>query len=526
MQETHKRLTHRAGIVGLGTLSSRILGLVRESVIVAYFPKEVVDAYTTAFVLPNSFRRLTAEGAFSTAVISVFSKIWTVEGLEASRRFVRATVGFALVFLLALTLLGTLGAEQLTWLASWASGGHAEKFALATRLTRVMFPYVLLISLTALTMGVLNSTGRFFAPAFTPVFLNLSIIGCAVGLSGTMPSFGIEPIFALALGVLIGGVAQVVFQLPSLHRAGLFVRPSFDFRHAGLKKVLKLSGPMIFGAAAYQVGIIFSNSLAWTLPHGSVMYIYAANRMMELPLAVLVMAISTAALPSLAALRGQGKTDEMKQAYGHALRLALFVATPAMVALAVLAEPVIAVIYQRGHFTHAETLQTAAGLRWLALGICSIALIRQTVPVFYALEKVWPPVIMSMLFIGAYVATAVPLKGPLLHQGLCIGMSAAASIQGLGLVVILRRLIGPLGFGATLRSWARVAGACVPMGVAAYGISLLGQWERGGNSVQNIAVLILTVIGGLGVYLGSAYLFRVVELRELVEALRARRKGS
>ncbi len=523
MDDAQKAVTRRAGIVGLGTLASRVLGLVRESVIVAFFPKEAVDAFQTAFMIPNTFRRLTAEGSFSISVVSVFSKIWDKEDLDASRSFVRAVLGFALIFLTALTGFGVWGAEMLTWAASWGSGGHVEKFEMATSLTRLMFPYVLLVSLTALAMGLLNSTGRFFAPAFAPVLLNVSIIGSAVGLGGSMPRLGIHPIFALAMGVLIGGVAQVVLQIPWLRSIKLLVRPSLNFRHPGLIQVLKLTGPMVFGTAAYQVGIFFSYSLAWTLPHGSVMYINSANRLVELPLAVLVMAISTAALPSLAALRGQGKTDEMKATYSHSLRLALFVATPAMIALIVLAEPVVAILYQRGLFTHAETLKTAAGLRWLALGICSVALVRQTVPVFYALERVWVPVIMALVYITVHVSTGLLLKGPFLHEGLCMASSIGAAVQGFGLVILLRARIGRLGIGRTAIAWLRILLTSLPMAAAAYGTSLLGNWNEGGNSAGNIGVLILTVLVGVVVYSLTAYLLKVPEFKDLLYSFKQKR---
>ncbi|MCP4689897.1 MAG: murein biosynthesis integral membrane protein MurJ, partial [Desulfobacterales bacterium] len=193
MGETQKAVTRRAGIVGLGTLASRILGLARESVIAAYFPKEAIDAFMVAFMLPNMFRRLTAEGAFSISVVSVFSKIWSKNDLNAFRLFTRAVFGFSLIFLLALTVFGVFVAEWLTLLAGSGFTEHPEKFALAVSLTRFMFPYILFISLTSIAMGLLNSTGRFFAPAFAPVLLNVAIIGCAVGLAGTMPELGLNP---------------------------------------------------------------------------------------------------------------------------------------------------------------------------------------------------------------------------------------------------------------------------------------------------------------------------------------------
>ncbi len=524
MGKTSQNVTRRAGVVGASTLASRILGLVRESVVVAMFPKEMVDVFQTAFLIPNTFRRLTGEGAFSPAVVSVFSKIWADGDLTASRRFVRAVLGFALIFLTVLTAVGVSGAEGLTWLASWGSAGHSEKFAVATSLTRIMFPYVLLISLTAMAMGILNATGRFFAPAFAPVLLNVAIIGSAVGLSGVFPSLGLNPIYTLALGVLVGGVAQVLFQFPSLRKVKLLVRPSSELGHPGLTRVLKLMGPMVIGSAAYQVGIIFITSMAWTLPHGSIMYINSVNRVVELPLAVLVMAISIAALPSLAKLHGQGNTDEMKSAYRHALKLALFVSTPAMIALVVLAEPVVAVLYQRGLFTHEETLKTAAALRYAALGICSVALVRQTVPVFYAIENTRIPMGMTFLFVLVNGILGFALKGPFLHVGLCMSLSLAATVQGVGLIILLRMKLGRIGMGGILTSWLRVLITTLPMAAAVHYIGKLGSWPDGGNSPRNIGVLALAVVAGVAVFGLTAYLFRVPELRELAAVFRRRRR--
>lgn len=526
MGETERAVTRRAGIVGLGTMASRILGLVRESVIAAYFPKEAIDAYQVAFMIPNSFRRLTAEGSFSISVTSVLSKVLSKGDLAESQRFVRATLGFALMFLTALVGIGMFGAEWLAWLAGRGFAAHPEKFVLATDLTRAMFPYVLLVSLTALAMGVLNSAGRFFAPAFAPVLLNVSIIGSAVGLAGTMPELGLHPIFALAIGVLIGGVAQMALQLPSLRSLRLLVCPALNLGHRGLRQVLKITLPMVFGAAAYQVGLFISANLASTLGHGAVTYIQFATRLMELPLAVLVMAISTAALPSLAALRGQGRNDEMKQTYGHALRLALFVTTPAAVGLIVLAEPVIAILYQRGLFTHDDAVQTAAALRWMAAGTCSVALVRQTVPVFYALEQVRVPVLMTVLNILVFAACAVVLMEPFGHVGLCMALSLAASVQGVGLVLALRVRVGGLGLLRIALNWLRMIVASAPMAAAAWGVSLLGRWELGGNSPRNIGVLVAAVAAGVVAYALAAWALRSPELRELIAAARKPRTGE
>lgn len=523
MDSVRKSVTRRAGIVGIGTLMSRILGLVRESVIAAYFPKELIDVYQVAFMIPNSFRRLTAEGSFSISVVSVFSKIWSQGDLEASRRFVRSVFGFLLTFLVLLTAAGAVGAGGLTWLAGYGFAAYPEKFELAVSLTRAMFPYVLFISLTALAMGLLNSAGFFFAPAFAPVLLNLSIIFCAVGLYTVLPNYGINPIYALAAGVLLGGVGQVALQLPPLRKSGLLVRPSLDFKHPGLLQVLKLTGPMVFGAAAYQVGLFISNSLASTLGHGAVTYIQFSTRLMELPLAVLVMAISTAALPSLSALRGQGKIEEMKKTFDHSLRLALFVSTPAMVGLIVLAEPAIAILYQRGLFTYEDTRQTALAFQWMAVGICSVALLRQTVPVFYALETVRVPVIMTVVNIVVYVAVAVPLKNLFGHVGLCIALSAAATVQAFGLLIALRRKMGPLDLKIKFLAWLRMLIGSLVMGGPVWLVASLGRWEEGGNSLLNIGVLVISIATGAFAYGTAMFVLRSPELLGLLKVFRKKR---
>lgn len=525
MNEESKRLTRRAGIVGAGTLASRVLGLVRESVIAAYFPKEVIDAYQVAFMIPNSFRRLTAEGSFSISVTSVFAKIRARRDAVETRSFLRAVLGFALIFLFLLSAAGMFFSEEITWLAGAGFVQHPEKFALAVNLTRSMFPYVFLVSLVALAMGVLNAAGRFFAPSFAPVLLNVASIGCVLGLVGVLPRYGVAPVYALVIGVLLGGVLQLLAQLPSLRRERLLMPPSIDFKNPGLRNVLRMTGPMVFGAAAYQVGLFVSSSLASTLGHGAVTYIQFSSRFLELPLAVLVMAISTASLPSLAGLREKGRLDEMKATYTHSLRLALFVATPAMMGLIALAEPIMTVMYQRGMFTHEDTLATAKALTWQALGICSIALLRQTVPVFYAMEQVKTPVAMSFVYILAYVAVALPLKEPLGHEGLCIALSVAATVQALGLVWLLRRHIGALGIKATVLSWLKTLFCCAPLWAAATSVSGLGDWTQGGNSGRNIAVLGASVIAGGAAFVLAAALLKVTQMQELLAAMaRSRRK--
>ncbi|MBN2714637.1 MAG: murein biosynthesis integral membrane protein MurJ [Deltaproteobacteria bacterium] len=522
MDNGKKIVAKRAGIVSAGTLASRILGLVRESVIAACFPKDAIDAYQVAFMIPNSFRRLTAEGAFSISLVTVFSKIWNEGNMDQSRDFARAIYGFSLLFLIALVIAGVFGAHWLTLAAGAGFVADPAKFELATSLTRTMFPYIFFISLTAVAMGMLNATGRFFTPAFAPVLLNVSIIGCAVGLSGALPEWGINPIFALAAGVLIGGVAQLVIQIPSLKRLNLLAMPSLALSSPPLRRVLKMTAPMIIGVAAYQVFNFEATAFASTLKEGSVTYITFAQRLFELPLAVLVMAISTAALPSLAGLVGNKNMDGALRIWNHSLRLALLVATPAMVAIIVLAEPLVTIMYQRGLFSHADAVETAGALQWLAAGMCSVALLRQTVPFFYALEKVRVPVIMTLVMIGAYTLAALLLKDVFGHRGLCMSLSIATTLQAVGLFFALRKNVGLLGGKKLLKNWLRMLGATVPMGIVIHYVSQLGNWSLGGNNLMNIGVLGLCVVTGILLYAVSAWLLRVSEFIEMMTAVRKR----
>ncbi|MBN2802800.1 MAG: murein biosynthesis integral membrane protein MurJ [Deltaproteobacteria bacterium] len=524
MNETGKKVTKRAGIVSAGTLLSRILGLVRESVIAAWFPKEAIDAYQIAFMLPNSFRRLTAEGSFSISVTTVFSKIWQNNDIERSREFASRVYGFSILFLAFLTIAGVFGAKWLTLIAGPGFADNPEKFQLAINLTGVMFPYIFFISLTALAMGLLNSAGKFFAPAFAPVLLNISIIGAAVGLTGFMPQLGLNPIFALAAGIIIGGIAQLAIQLPSLKGVNLLVMPTLNFKDKGLLRVLKLTGPMIIGASAYQLFVIMSSAFASTLGDGAVTYIAFAQRLFELPLAVLVMAISTAALPSLAGMIGQNRETDAVAIWSQALKLALFVSTPAMAAMIVLAEPIITVMYQRGLFNHHDVLETAGALRWLAAGTVSVALLRQTTPFFYALEKVKIPVIMTFVMIISYGVAAMLLKDRFKAQGLCMAVTIAATIQGTALFIALKKEVKSLHILPVIKSWLKMAAAAIPMSVAIWAIALLGKWQDGGNSILNIFILLLCVATGVIAYAGASYILQIEEMKELFNAVKKRGK--
>ena len=519
MDAPEKNLTKRAGIVSAGTFASRILGLLRESIMAAIFPKEAIDVFQVAFMIPNSFRRLTAEGAFSISVTTVYAKLRATADADAQKQFLSALYGFSITFLGILAILGSCNAY---WLTKAAGPGFVDipgKFELATSLTRTMFPYIFFISLTSLAMGLLNASGHFFSPAFAPVFLNLSIIASMLGLSGWLPAIGLAPVYALAFGVLAGGVLQLALQLPSLRRLGLLARPTFTLRNPHLRRVIRLTLPMILGAAAYILNLYIASAFASGLGEGAVTYIGFSSRLMELPLAVLVMAISTAALPSLAALRGQGRTDDMKQVYNHAIRLGLLVATPAMIGLWALAEPIIVVIYQRGRFSYEDAVNTAHALKWLALGMCSVALLRQTVPVFYAIERVRIPVIMTLVNIVVYVVSALILRGPYGYVGLCMALALSTTIQALALVVILRLTIGKLGMGRVALNWLRLLAASAVMGAAAWGVAHFGQWSLGGNAPRNIAVLAIAMGVSLIVYAACCWLFRVGEFLELARAI-------
>src|SRR5215470_2583453 len=411
----NRRIARAAGLVGFFTLISRMAGLVRDSVVGYYFGAGLAaDAFFVAFRIPNLLRRFVAEGAMSVAFIPVFTDYLTNRGREEAVEAASALATLMAVLLVALAAIGIVFAPF--WTALFAPGfvEEPEKFALTVTLTRLVFPYIFLISLVALTSGILNSLRHFAAPAMSPIFLNLAMIAAAFFLC---PRLAV-PVKGLAWGVVIGGVLQLALQIPPLLRHGVRLRPFWHPRHEAVRRALGLMAPMLFGAAVYQINIMVDTILASVLPPGSVSYLWYADRVFEFPLGIFAVALGTAALPSFSAQAARGAYDDLRQTLAFSIRLTNFIVLPAMVGIMTLATPITAVLFQRGAFGFTEAVLTARALSAFAVGLWSVSMVRLIVPAFYAFQDTRTPVLTAAAAFIANCICSLVLMGPVDANGI------------------------------------------------------------------------------------------------------------
>ena len=377
-----RQIARSAGLVGLLTLASRVLGLVRDAVVAAWFSRRATDAYFVANTIPNVLRRLLAEGSLTVAFIPVFTEYWERRGEGEARQMLRNMLGTTLV---VLTVVVGLGVGLAPWVVRGFASGLSDdpgKFDLTVLLTRVMFPFLMTVSLGALAMGALNTRRHFAAPSLSPVLLNLGIILSVALGTGLAASMGLPRVMSAAVGVVVGGVAQLLVQMPFLRRHGVLVWPAFDPTHPGVLRVGALMLPSVFGLAIYELNIIIARQFASYLAEGSISYLYYAARLIEFPMGMFAAAMATVAMPNLSSHAAAGEIDQVKQTYRYALRMVFFIILPATAGLVALALPLTSVLFQRGLFTHAMAAQTAHTLLGFLVGLWAGAGVRQTVPVF------------------------------------------------------------------------------------------------------------------------------------------------
>lgn len=517
-------VARRAGIVGLGTLASRILGAARESVTAAFFPLAATDAFFVAFTIPNALRSILGEGAVASAFVPVFTEAREKEGLERAKAFHRNLSG---VFVAVLALVTVAGVTLAPWAVTLYAAGYRsdpERFGLATSLTRVVFPYIFFMGVAALGMGVLNAQKKFAVPAFAPALLNVAMIAAPFLLVPICIGRGADPVMSLAWGALAGGLLQVLAQRPALAREGFGGWPRFDLRDPYVRKTLKLLGPLVLGLGVYQINLILSRQIASFLPEGAQSFVYYASRVVDLPLGVFSLAIGTAALPSLAEAKQRGSADDVRAIAENAHGLSLFVAMPASFVLFALAEPSIVVLFERGAFTHAVALEAASALGLQALGIVAISSIRVIVPVYYAHNDTRMPVIASTANLVVFGVTALALLSTLGHLAISLALSVASFAQLIVLYVAIRRRVGDvLRIGVVVKQ-ALVTGVSAALaGAAAYLVARsLGTWSLGGNSLTNILAFVTALTTAVVVYLGVAFLLKAPMLDPFVRAIKRR----
>ena len=507
------KIARAAGIVGSATLLSRILGLVRDLVTAYFFGAGLAaDAFFVAFRIPNLLRRLLAEGALTVSFIPIFTEYLTQRSREEAFELARAALTLFSIILALVTVAGVLLSSPLVMVFAPGFTIEPEKFQLTVLLTRIMFPYIFLVGLVALAMGILNSLDKFAAPALSPVMLNLGMIGSVYLLR----KYFDPPIICLAAGVLVGGVLQVALQVPYLVKQGRLIGLSFNFRHPALKRIGLLMLPAAFGAAMYQISIFVNTLLASYLPEGSVSYLYYADRLMQFPLGVFAVAVATAVLPTMSRQTAEGDMKGLKDTVSFSLRLVFFITIPATVGLIVLSQPLIHLLLQHGQFVAESTRATATALIAYTVGLCALSAVQILVRVFYSMQDTKTPVKIAMISLSANIVFCLLLMKPLLHTGLALASSLGSMINFVLLLIVLRRRLGQLGGRAVAWSATKNALWALVMGVVVYWVTkgldpgkAYSTWYLGG--MVGGAILL-----GVGIYLGQAALGHASEMSALL----------
>ena len=488
-------------VVSMGTMLSRVLGLARDVVLANLLGAAPnADAFFVAFKIPNFLRRLFAEGAFAQAFVPVLTETRERGSHDAVKALVNRVAGVLGGSLFVLTALAMVMAPWVALIFAPGFSRDVAKLALTADLIVWTFPYLFFISLTGFCGAILNTYGRFAVPAYTPVLLNLSLIAAAVFWAPTMP----EPALGLAMGVMLAGVLQLLFQLPSLHALKLTPKPVWDTQDAGVRKILMLMVPALFGVSVSQINLLFDTVLASLLPNGSVAWLYYSDRLTELPLGVFAIAIATVILPALSALNTRAAADEFSQTLTWAVRNVLLIAVPATVALWLLAEPILTALFQYGAFTTNDVTMAAASLRAYTLGLGAFMLIKVLAPGYYARQDMKTPVKIGIVAMVSNMVLNVLFVFPLMwyfdmgHVGLALATSASAWINAALLYRGLRRggipLTGVFDIRYMVRLWVAVT---VMAGVIYVSVPDLRDWFAADMSWRVTRLLMIVTAGAV-----------------------------
>lgn len=507
----HKGILKAAGILGSATMLSRVLGMVRDMVTSRLFGAGMAtDAFFAAFQIPNMLRRFFAEGALTAAFVPTFSETLVQEGEERARELANLCFSLLTIVVAFITLLGIIFSHQIITLMFPGFLYTPGKFELTVLLNRIMFPYLFFISLVALCMGILNTVRHFFTPAISTVFLNIAMIMAALLLR---PFFA-YPITALAVGVLLGGVIQLLLQLPVLWKKGFPIRLRFNLSDPKVKKIALLMLPATVGVGVYYLNITVGNILASLLPQGSVSYLYYAQRLFEFPQGVFTVSVAQAVLPAMSRQAAAGDLEAMKDSLNYGVRLTLFVTIPALVGLVVCAEPVMTLLFMGGQFDYAMAQQSALALTYYATGLSCVALVRVLAPAFYALQDTRTPVVTAFIAFLLNLGFSLWLMGPLKHGGLALASSLSAFGNMLLLFWLLRRKTGLLGGRRMLRTALSALAASLPMAAVAWWLTGLWDWSQHGHKLSGAGMLSAVVLVALLVYAICSRLLRSEEAAE------------
>ncbi len=522
---TERLNTKAAGIIGLAVMCSRLLGLAREQIFAALFGGgAAMDAFTAAFRIPNLLRDLFAEGALSAAFVTTFSKTIARGGDAAAWRLANKVATLTALLLGVLCIAGMIFADQLV--ATLAPGFDPQKAALTALLTRIMFPFILLVSLAALVMGMLNARSVFGMPAMASSFFNIGSIVGGVSLGFWIdPHFGSRALIGLGVATLLGGALQLAVQLPSLARIGYRFQPDFHWRDAGVKAILLLMGPSVIAASTTQFNVLINSMFASTLGDGAIFWLSIAFRLMQLPLGLFGVALGTVTLPLLSRLVVAGQMTAFRSELARAMRLAFLLTIPSTIGLMMLAEPIMSVLYQHGKFTAYEAAQAGGALRFYAIGLAGYAALKILVNAFYALDRRKTPMFVSFLAVALNLALNWVFTyrlgwGP---RGLAFSTGCIATVNFLILYALMRRQTGGLESRRMLGMLGRLAVPAIGLAAvcAASNHWLLADWATEALAFK-VSALGATVLLGALVFIGMGAALHIEELDEVLGAFKRR----
>ncbi len=522
------KLARSAGVIGIATMTSRVLGVAREAVLAWTFGAGFqMDAFNVAFKIPNLLRDLFAEGAMTAAFVPGFTRTLATRGRDAAWRLGNLVINSLVLVTGALVILGIVFAFPITSTIAPRFADFPGKLELTTLLTRIMLPFLTTVAVAVALMGMLNSLNRFFIPALSPATFNVATILCAVALTPVFVGVGLPGVISLAIGTLVGGLGQILLQWPSLRREGFRYQPVLDFKDPELRQVLRLMVPGTLGLAAVQINVLVNTYLATSQQEGAVSWLNYAFRLMYLPIGLFGVSIATAALPDISRQAVTEDLAAIRRTVSSGLRLMLMLNVPATVGLLVLAEPIVSLLLERGRFTPNDTLQTAAALMFYAPGLLGYSAVKIASPTFYSLRDSRTPVTVSIVSVLANLAINLALVRVMGFRGLALGTSIAAMINAAGLLWLLGRRLGGLEGGRIAIAFAKIAAASLAMGAAAYYTSEWLQAALPGRGLLWKAIQVCGAIGvGVLVLAASARALRIAEFDEALRRVLRRLQGA
>ncbi|HSW62606.1 MAG TPA: murein biosynthesis integral membrane protein MurJ [Dissulfurispiraceae bacterium] len=525
------RIARAAGVMSAATFISRILGYIKDMILAGYFGASAKsDVFFVAFRIPNLLRELFAEGSMSAAFVPVLTETQTKEGRASANRLVRAVLAVVLLVVGSVCILGIIFAPVIVTLIAPGFVHEPVKFADAVLLTRIMFPFLLFISLASLAMGALNTRGVFFIPALAPALLNVVTIVCIVALASQFAN----PVIAVAIGITLGGLVQFLFQVPAFWRQGFtFFRRAGEksltlgqvFAHPGLRRMSTLIIPATFGMAVAQINIFVSTILASYLSDGSITYLYYSMRLIQFPIGIFGVAMGMAILPALSEHAAKKEFGLLREDFSFALRLLFFITVPAMAGLIALQMPIVNTLFQRGEFTQAASVNTAQALMYYAVGIWAIVGVRTITSTFYAMQDTKTPVKIASCGVIINIIASVALMGPMQHNGLALANSIAAAANFMLLFYFLREKLGNIGTKRIVRSFAKTGAAAVVMGGAGWFATQGELWTNSGQAGLKAIFLSGAICGSIGLYLAVAFVLKSEELLYLTRKIHERFQG-